>query len=125
VRSHSTRTSREVSTVGAHLSHAVIPNFVGWNLYGLNSFNVGVFGAGGKATLLGESWDADERPDQLAFALLADHARYSQTLFDLRPLRRLLHQIPEPRSALQENLLYWADSYDALICFKQVTPRTD
>jgi hypothetical protein len=88
------------------------------------AFNIGAFSAGGKASLLGETWDADERQDELAFALLAGNARYSATVFDLRPLRALLHQIPqEQRSALQTNLIYWADSYDALICYKTVTPR--
>src|SRR5271168_4601935 len=80
------------------------------------AFNVGAFGAGGKATLLGNTWNADEREDELAFALLAEKAKYPATLFDLRPIRALLHQIPpEKRSALQNNLVYWADSYDALI----------
>ncbi len=88
------------------------------------TFNVGAFGAGGKATLAGKTWDADERQDELTFALLAERAKYSATLFDLRPIRRLVHRIPqEKRSALQKNLTYWADSYDALICYKTVTPR--
>jgi len=44
------------------------------------------------------------------------------TLFDLRPLRALLHDIPsEKRSETQRNLAYWADSYDALICYQTVT----
>jgi hypothetical protein len=52
-----------------------------------------------------------------------DFLKYSATIFDLRPLRPLLHQIPPgKRSALQANLIYWADSYDALICYKTVTP---
>jgi hypothetical protein len=75
---------------------------------------VGAFGAGGKATLLGNTWNADERGDEPAFALLAEKAKYPATL---------LHRIPpEKRSALQNNLIYWADSYDALICYKTVTP---
>ncbi len=87
------------------------------------AFNVGAFGAGGKAKLPGQTWDADERQDELTFALLAENAKYTATLFDLRPLRPLLHRIPsEKRSALQKNLIYWADSYDALICYKMVTP---
>jgi hypothetical protein len=86
-------------------------------------FNVGAFGAGGKASLLGETWNADERQDELAFASLARKAKYSATIFDLRPIRAILHRIPpEERSALVTNLIYWADSYDALICYKQVTP---
>ncbi len=87
-------------------------------------FNVGAFGAGGKAALMGETWDADERQDEPTFALLAASAKYQATLFDLRPLRPLLHRIPEEkRSALEANLIYWADAYDALICYKTVTPR--
>jgi hypothetical protein len=42
---------------------------------------------------------------------------------DLRPLRALLHDIPsEQRSKTQRNRAYWADSYDALICYKTVAP---
>ncbi len=90
---------------------------------GKKAFNVGAFGAGGKAHLVGNTWNADERQDELAFALLAEKAKYSATIFDLRPIRALLHGIPqEKRSALQTNLIYWADSYDALICYKKVTP---
>ncbi len=73
--------------------------------------------------MAGKTWNADERQDELAFALLAERAKYSATIFDLRPLRPLLHQIPpDKRSALQVNLIYWADSYDALICYKTVIP---
>jgi hypothetical protein len=87
------------------------------------TFNVAAFGAGGKASLAGETWDADERSDDLAFAYLASLAQYPATVFDLRPLRETLHRIPEEnRSALQQRLIYWADSYDAIICYKSVTP---
>lgn len=87
-------------------------------------FNVAAFGAGGKASLAGETWDADERNDDLAFALFASSARYSATVFDLQPLRQLLHRIPaEERSPEQQRLAFWADSYDAIICYKNVTPR--
>jgi hypothetical protein len=86
-------------------------------------FNVAAFGAGGKASLAGETWDADERNDDLAFQLLASLARYPATVFDLRTLRQALHRIPdESRSPVQRRLVYWADSYDAIICFKIVTP---
>jgi hypothetical protein len=44
-------------------------------------------------------------------------------VYDLRPLRPLLHAVPqEKRSPLETNLIYWVDSYDALICYKAVTP---
>lgn len=36
---------------------------------------------------------------------------------------KILHRIPqEKRSPLQQRLVYWADSYDAIICYKNVTP---
>ena len=109
--------ARGISTLGNFIAELAVAE-------GRSVFNVGAFGAGGKASLLGETWDADERPDEPAFALLAGSARYPATIFDLRPLRPLLHQIPqEKRTALQANLIYWADSYDALICYKNVTPR--
>lgn len=87
------------------------------------AFNVAAFGAGGKASLAGETWDADERSDDLAFALLASLALYPATVFDLRPLRPTLHSIPaESRSPVEQRLVYWADSYDAIIGYKNVTP---
>jgi hypothetical protein len=86
-------------------------------------FNVAAFGAGGKASLAGETWDADERPDDLAFEFLASLAQYPATVFDLRPLREILHRIPaEKRTARLQRLVYWADSYDAILCYKNVTP---
>jgi hypothetical protein len=86
-------------------------------------FNVAAFGAGGIASLAGETWNADERGDDLGFDFLASAARYPTTVFDLRPLRDILHRIPqEKRSPLQQRLVYWADSYDAIICYKNVTP---
>jgi len=109
--------ARGISTLGNFIAEFAIAE-------GRKAFNVGAFGAGGKAALLEDTWDADERPDESAFAMLAANASYSATIFDLRPLRRLLHQIPqEKRTALQSNLIYWTDSYDALICYKIVTPR--
>jgi len=109
--------ARGISTLGNFIAEFAI-------MQDGTTFNVGAFGAGGKATLAGKTWDADERQDELTFALLAERAKYSATLFDLRPIRRLVHRIPqEKRSALQKNVTYWADSYDALICYKTVTPR--
>ena len=110
--------ARGISTLGNFLAEFAVTQ-------GSTSFNVGAFGAGGKASLLGDTWDADERQDELAFALLAEKAKYAATLFDLRPLRALLRRSPqEKRSPLQTNLIFWADSYDALICYKTVTPLT-
>lgn len=107
--------TRGISTLGNFIAEFAIAQ-------GRKAFNVGAFGAGGKARLL-NTFDADERQYELAFALLAETAKYPASLYDLRPLRQLLHQIPqEKRSKLQSNLMYWADSYDALICYKAVTP---
>jgi hypothetical protein len=107
---------RGISTLGNFIAEFAIA-------HGEKAFNVAAFGAGGKATLAGETWDADERSDDLAFAFLASLARYPETVFDLRPLRGMLHGIPEEkRTALQKRLIYWADSYDAIICYKNVTP---
>jgi hypothetical protein len=36
----------------------------------------------------------------------------------------LLHRIPEgKRSPVETSLAYWADSYDAVLCYREVTPR--
>jgi hypothetical protein len=108
--------ARGISTLGNFVAELAL-------LRGKNAFNLGAFGAGGKAALLGSNWDADERQDEPAFALLAEKAKCPATLFDLRPLRALLQDIPsQKRSETQRNLAYWADSYDALICYQTVTP---
>ena len=107
--------ARGISTLGNFIAEFAVSE-------GKKAFNVGAFGAGSRATLFGNASNADERHDELAFALLADKAKYSATLFDLRSVRALLHQVlQEKRSALQTNLIYWADSYDALICYGNVT----
>jgi hypothetical protein len=107
---------RGISTLGNFIAEFAIA-------HGEKAFHVAAFGAGGKATLAGETWDADERGDDVAFAFLASLARYPATVFDLRPLRAMLHAIPEEkRTALQQRLIYWVDSYDAIICYKTVTP---
>lgn len=107
---------RGVSTLGNFVAEfAVAQN--------TTSFHVAAFAAGGKGFLAGETFEADERQDDPAFELLASVARYPATVFDLRPLRPILHQIPEnDRSSVQKSLIYWADSYDAIICYREVTP---
>ena len=111
--------ARGISTLGNFIAEFAVSR-------GQKAFSVGAFGAGGKEMLMGETFDADERQDEPTFALLAEKAKYSATVFDLRPLRPLLHTIPqEKRTALKTNLIYWADSYDALICYKNVTPLKD
>ena len=110
---------RGISTLG---------NFVAEFAFGQHKavFNVAAFGAGGKESLAGETWDADERSDDLAFELLTSLARYPATVFDLRPLREILHRIPaEKRTPRLERLVYWSDSYDAILCYKNVTPRSE
>lgn len=65
--------------------------------------------------------DADERSDDLVFQFLSEQARYDATVFDLRPLRVPLRMMQE-RTAVHERLLFWANSYDAIICYRKVTP---
>lgn len=111
--------ARGVSTLG---------NFVAeWALSQNKSvFNVGAFAAGGKEQFAGKTFDADERQDELTFALLAELAGTNATLFDLRPLRPMLHSIKTAkRTPLEANLLYWADSYDFLLCYPIVTPLSE
>jgi hypothetical protein len=89
----------------------------------LQVFNVAAFAGGGKIRLLGPPTDFDERNDDPAFAYLASIARYPATVFDLRPLRQALHRLPaSKRSAIEASLTYWADSYDAIIFYREVTP---
>jgi hypothetical protein len=89
----------------------------------LQVFNVAAFAGGGRIRLAGPARDFDERGDDPAFAYLASIARYPATVFDLRPLRQALHRVPESkRSAAEASLVYWADSYDALIFYREVTP---
>jgi hypothetical protein len=110
---------RGVSTLG---------NFVAeWALASKKTvFNVGVFAAGGKEHLAGQTFDADESHDDLAFALLAKLSGSNPTIFDLRPLRPRLHSIPTgKRTPLEARLVYWADSYDFLICYPVVSPLKD
>ena len=108
--------ARGVSTLGNFIAEFAIAE-------GKKAFNVGAFGAGGSAALRGNTFSMDERQDELTFAILAKRAKYPATVFDLRTVRALLHQITRgKRSALENNLVYWADSYDALICYKTVTP---
>ncbi len=111
--------ARGISTLGNFVSE--------WALaQGKSAFNIGVFAAGGKEHLAGQTFSADERQDEATFALLGDLAGGNATIFDLRTLRPLLHSIPpEKRTPLEVNLTYWADSYDFLLCYPSVTPLLD
>ena len=111
--------ARGVSTLGNFVTEWAV-------VQGKSTLNVGVFAAGGKEHLAGETFDADETQDELTFALLADLSEKRATLFDLRPLRPMLHSIAEgKRTPLERNLTYWADSYDYLLCYPVVTPLSN
>lgn len=108
---------RGVSSLGNFLSEFAIAE-------GGASFNVAVFAAGGEVSL-GDVRAFDERPDDPAFAYLASAARAPATVFDMKPLREPLRLIPiGSRTPAQASLLYWADSYDAVICYRKVTPAS-
>jgi hypothetical protein len=88
------------------------------------AFNVAAFAGGGRIALLGAPEDFDERPDDPAFAYLASLARYPTAVFDLRPVRQALHRVPAgKRSPVEASLTYCPDSYDAIIFYREVTPR--
>ena len=106
---------RGVSTLGNFIAELAAAE-------GVHSFHVVLFAAGGKINFFGLQ-DIDQRQDNPTFATLASAARYPATVFDLRPIRRALHQLaPEKLSATDAGLLFWADSYDAIVCYRQVTP---
>ena len=108
---------RGVSTLGNFIAELAAAE-------GVSSFHVVLFAAGGKINLFGLQ-DIDQRKDDPAFGVFAAAARYRATLFDLRPLRRALHAIPTGNlSATDSGLLYWADSYDAIVCYREVTPAS-
>ena len=107
---------RGVSTLGNFMVELAITQ-------GRRAFNLAAFAAGGKISLLDSLLDWDERKDDPAFEFLASLARYPATIFDLRPIRQALHRIPEnQRSQVEASLVYWADSYDAILCYREVTP---
>jgi hypothetical protein len=111
--------ARGISTLG---------NFVAeWALaQGQSVVNVGVFAAGGKEHLAGQTFEADERQDESTFALLASLSGSVATLYDLKRLRPMLHAIPtDKRTPLEANLTYWSDSYDYLLCYPSVSPLLD
>ncbi len=89
---------------------------------GVPSFHLVLFAAGGKINFFGLQ-DIDQRKDDPSFGVFASAARFAATVFDLRPIRRALHQIErEKLSASDSGVLYWADSYDAIVCYREVTP---
>lgn len=106
---------RGVSTLGNFIAELA-------SAEGVQSFHVVLFAAGGKINFFGLQ-DIDQRKDDPALGVFASAARYPATLFDLRPIRRALHQIaPDKLSASDTGVLFWADSYDAIVCYREVTP---
>ncbi|MCY3969579.1 MAG: hypothetical protein OXG74_06580 [Acidobacteria bacterium] len=107
---------RGVSTLGNFIAEVAAAR-------GLSSFHVAAFAAGGRIRAGLATVDADETSGDSVFELLASLARHQATVFDLRPARPALHAIPlSKRSAAERSLVYWSDSYDAIICFREVTP---
>jgi hypothetical protein len=109
---------RGVSTLGNFIAEFAIAERT-------QSFHVELFAAGGKI-LYGGLINIDQRKDEQAFDALASAARYPATVFDLRPLRSLLRRTPVDRLSTRDaSLLYSADAYDAIVCYREVTPGTD
>jgi erythromycin esterase-like protein len=106
---------RGVSTLGNFIAELAAAE-------GVQSFHAVLFAAGGKINYFGIQ-EIDQRKDDPAFGVFASAARFAATVFDLRPLRRALHQIPlDKLSAADAGVLYWADAYDAMVCYREVTP---
>jgi hypothetical protein len=107
---------RGVSTLGNFIAEFALA-------HGESTFHLATFCAGGRIRLGGTTSACDDTKEDLGLALLGSEARYAETVFDLRVIRQTLHRIPEgTRSAAETSLIYWADSYDAVICYRQVTP---
>ena len=106
---------RGVSTLGNFIAELAIQE-------GARSFHVVGFAAGGQVNLFGLQ-DLNQTKDDPGLAMLASAAAYPAAVFDLRPVRRALHQIPAATlSTADSSLLYWADSYDAAVCYREVHP---
>ena len=90
---------------------------------GQTCFNLACFATGGEVHIDQNTIAWDERGDDPVFAYLAGlNDEGSAGIFDLRPLRPLLHTQPAS-SPLLAGLRYWADSYDAVLHYPRVTPR--
>jgi hypothetical protein len=107
---------RGVSTLGNFVAELAFAN-------GQQVFNVAELAGGGKIAAGGQTVDFPGQLDDPALAFLASKARYPATVFDLRPLRQPLHRIDEnKRSSTESSLIYWVDSYDAIIYYRTITP---
>jgi hypothetical protein len=105
---------RGVSTLGNFIAELAVAE-------GVQSFHVLLFAAGGKYSLRGIH-EIDQRKDDPGFAFLASLARYPATVFDVRPIRQALHALPAPLTSRDASLRYSADAYDAIVCYREVTP---
>jgi hypothetical protein len=105
---------RGVSTLGNFIAELAAAE-------GTQSFHVILFAAGGRIAFHGLQ-DIDQRKDNEGFAFIGSVARYPAAVFDLRPIRRALRSASSPLSPRDESLRYWADSYDAIVCYREVTP---
>lgn len=106
---------RGVSTLGNFIAEFAIAEHA-------RSFHVELFAAGGKIAYRGVR-EIDQRRDELSFDVLASAAHFPTTVFDLRPLRPLLRRTPADKLSPREaSLLYLADAYDAVVCYREVTP---
>src|SRR5439155_17310516 len=72
--------ARGISTLGNFIAEFAVGE-------GRKTFNVGAFGAGGKATLHGDTWDADER-DRKSTRLNSSHVAISYAVFCLKKKKR-------------------------------------
>jgi hypothetical protein len=89
---------------------------------GVRSFHLALLAAGGRI-VVGGVRDADQTKDEPAFELLASIAQFPATVFDLRLVRQALHDVPPAKLSVHDaSLRYWADSYDAIVCYREVTP---
>jgi hypothetical protein len=108
---------RGVSTLGNFVAELAIAR-------SLNAFNLAEVAGGGKIFWGGQVIDFAASLTDPALVFLGSIARHPATVFDLRPIRQALHRIPEDkRSAAESSLVYWADSYDAILFYRTVTPR--
>ena len=107
---------RGVSTLGNFIAEFALAR-------GESTFHLAAFCAGGQIRWGASVLACDDTKEDAALALLASLARYAETVFDLRVIRQALHRIPDTkRSPAERSLVYWADSYDAIICYREVTP---
>jgi hypothetical protein len=117
-QSHGTRgiDLRNVSTLANFVAEMAVSERASF-------FNVITFATGGKPNLGGKEVDWDDGKDDRVVQLLAGLAPFDATVFDLRPLRKLLQlEGPGCDDPVLASLRYDANGYDSAICYKRVTP---